>query len=157
MDEGMMEREDVRAEQQAESVIRGTETLNVAERKGTFQTQSSFFNDQESDDSDDDKTEKTKQMDRKTMQQILRQHSGQDLLDPTGGVGEKSTSANRNETDSMNTDIIGGEPDGEEEFVFQYEVFLCLPYSPFPSYRSFEDDELSILQTDEDGNENGGC
>jgi hypothetical protein len=124
MDEGMMEREDVRAEQQAESVIRGTESIIVMERKGTFQTQPSFFNDQESDDSDDDKAEKaTKQMDRKTMQQILRQHSGHDL-ESNGTVGEKSSIPDRDDGDIMSADIIGGEPDCEEEFVFQYGVCI---------------------------------
>jgi hypothetical protein len=152
MDEGMMEREDVRAEQQAESVIRGTESLIVMERKGTLQTQPSFFNDQESDDSDDDKAEKaTKQMDRKTMQQILRQHSGHDL-ESNGTVGEKSSIPDRDDGDIMSADIIGGEPDCEEEFVFQYEV--CTRSNLFTSLcRSLEDDE--VHQTDEEGNENG--
>lgn len=125
MDEGMMEREDVRAEQQAESAIRGTESVIATERKGTLQTQSSFFNDQESDDSDDDKIGKaTKNMDRKTMQQILRQHSGHDL-ESNGAVGNKSSTPDRDDGDGgdiMGADIIGGEPDCEEEFVFQYSA-----------------------------------
>jgi hypothetical protein len=119
MDESMMEREDVRAEQQAESIIRGGESLTIVERKGTLQTQPSFFNDQESDDSDEETAPKlNKNMDRKTMQQILRQHSGQDLKPNDGAVEDKpSTPVTR---DAVGAEIIGGEPDCDEEFLFQY-------------------------------------
>lgn len=125
MDESLMEREDMRAELVAETAIRGAESL-VASRKGILQTQSSLFNDQESVDSDDDVTDTvTSKMDRKTMHQILRQHSGQDLQSEEV-VAEKSNTSNlRN---SIGNEIIGGEPDCEEEFVFQYVVLFDLSY-----------------------------
>jgi hypothetical protein len=137
LDEGMMEREDVRAEQQAESVIRsGVESLTVAQsRKGTLLSQPSFFSDQEmSDDSDDEAVSPklNKNMDRKTMQQIIRQHSGQELKIADGAVEDKPcTPVARNNPDTIGGDIIGGEPDCDEEFVFQYGT----QYLPSPTDR----------------------
>lgn len=118
IDEGMMEREDVRAEQQAENVIQVAEVF--PERKGIIQSQSSFFNDQESD-SEEEKSDKIrKKIDRKTMQQILRQHSGNDIkVDSTSEKNKCGPTEGKNNDDINNTDIIGGEPDNEEEFVFQ--------------------------------------
>lgn len=118
VDEGMMEREDFRAEQQAETAIRITDPL--PERKGIIQTQSSFFNDQESD-SDDEKSNKLqKKIDRKTMQQILRQHSGNDIkVDSTNEKDGNEPVEGKTSDNLSNGDIIGGEPDCEEEFVFQ--------------------------------------
>lgn len=127
LDEGMMEREDVRAEQQAETIIRVTEISS--ERKGVIQTQSSFFNDQESDSDDENTNKIQKKMDRKTMQQILRQHSGNDIQVDSTTDKNKCGQNDGKLNESINTvDIIGGEPDNEEEFVFQ----------------SYEDEDLSL-------------
>lgn len=117
VDEGMMEREDVRAEQQAESIVRVAEAL--PERKGLIQTQSSFFNDQESDSEDEKSNKLQKKIDRKTMQLILKQHSAHDLKVDSNNEKDCGPTEGKPSDTTNTSDMIGGEPDCEEEFVFQ--------------------------------------
>lgn len=125
IDESMMEREDVRAEQVAECAIRGDESL-AASKKGTNQNQSTLFNDNESEDSDDETSEAANsKIDRKTIHQILRQHSGQDLQSEEVTTQKTNKS---NVSSPAGTDIIGGEPDFEEEFVFQYVLNISFTH-----------------------------
>jgi hypothetical protein len=68
------------------------------------------------------------------MQQIIRQHSGGDLKGD-GDDDQTEANLNPNPAEGQGTDIIlGGEPDNDEEFVFQ----------------SLEDDEFSVQPHEEE-------
>lgn len=84
---------------------------------------------QDSDsDTDDNKSPRKTRIDKKTIQQILRTQSGTNISSngPETGPAETRTPGNEKEKatadaapgDLNNNDIIGGEPDQDEDFIF---------------------------------------